>query len=92
LTRFTEAIGGYGQALRAWEICEIVVLSSHALEELAAICQRIVWLERGRIRMDGPSHEVVGHYREHVSRLAAEAGGRSEATAPAAEPDSSPGP
>ena len=71
---------------------EIVVLSSHALEELASICQRIVWLERGRVRMDGPGHEVVGHYREHVSRLAAEAGGLAEATASAAGPDSAPRP
>jgi lipopolysaccharide transport system ATP-binding protein len=43
---------------------EIVILSSHVLDELADICNRIVWLDRGRVRLDGPSREVVERYRE----------------------------
>lgn len=46
---------------------EIVVLSSHVLDELADICNRIVWLEKGRVRLDGPSREVVERYREAVT-------------------------
>jgi lipopolysaccharide transport system ATP-binding protein len=49
---------------------EIVVLSSHVLDELADVCSRIVWLDRGRVRLDGPSREVVERYRE-ASRPAA---------------------
>jgi ABC-type polysaccharide/polyol phosphate transport system ATPase subunit len=43
---------------------EIVILSSHALHEIADICNRIVWLEKGRVRLDGPSLEVIERYRE----------------------------
>jgi ABC-type polysaccharide/polyol phosphate transport system ATPase subunit len=43
---------------------EIVVLSSHVLDELAEICNRIVWLEKGQVRADGPSKEVVKRYRD----------------------------
>lgn len=50
---------------------EIVVLSSHVLDELADVCSRIVWLERGRVRLDGPSREVVERYREATSPAAA---------------------
>jgi ABC-type polysaccharide/polyol phosphate transport system ATPase subunit len=50
---------------------EIVILSSHALDELADICSRIVWLEKGRVRFDGPSLEVVERYREATTTVPA---------------------
>jgi lipopolysaccharide transport system ATP-binding protein len=50
---------------------EIVVLSSHVLDELADVCGRIVWLEKGRVRLDGPSREVVERYREATAPAAA---------------------
>jgi ABC-type polysaccharide/polyol phosphate transport system ATPase subunit len=58
---------------------EIVILSSHALDELADICNRIVWLDKGQVRADGPSREVIQRYREAVSPAPA------SASTPAAE-------
>ena len=40
-----------------------VVLVSHQLGSITATCDRVVWLDRGRVRMDGPTDEVVAAYR-----------------------------
>ncbi len=37
----------------------IVVLSTHQTEDVAALCERVVVLDRGRIRYDGPVTELV---------------------------------
>jgi len=46
-----------------------VVIVSHALEQVARLCPRAVWLERGSIVAAGPSMEVVTAYQEYVHRL-----------------------
>jgi len=45
---------------------EIVILASHVLDEVAEICPRTVWLEKGAIRLVGPSADVVAEYRASV--------------------------
>lgn len=40
-----------------------VILVSHQLGSITATCQRVLWLDRGRVRMDGPTDEVVAAYR-----------------------------
>ncbi|MBX7164737.1 MAG: ABC transporter ATP-binding protein [Pirellulales bacterium] len=42
----------------------ILVLVSHDLQSLLQLCDRIIWLDHGRIRMSGPAAEVVAAYRE----------------------------
>ena len=37
----------------------VVVLSTHQTEDVAALCERVVVLDRGRIRYDGPVVELV---------------------------------
>lgn len=50
----------------------IIVLVSHDLEHLPQMCERGVWMDRGRVRMDGPIDEVIEAYREcFASPLAA---------------------
>ena len=39
-----------------------VLLVSHNLSELRRSCERVVWLEQGRIVLDGPTDEVLGAY------------------------------
>ena len=39
-----------------------IVLVSHELELLRRLCTRAVWLEAGRIRMDGDVDAVVSAY------------------------------
>ena len=39
-----------------------LVLVSHSPDAVLRLCERVVWLEQGRIVADGPSREVVGAF------------------------------
>lgn len=41
---------------------KILVLASHSRELLLQNCNRIVWLEHGRVRSDGPAQDVAAQY------------------------------
>jgi lipopolysaccharide transport system ATP-binding protein len=41
---------------------EILVLSSHIESVIAAWCTRVIWMDQGRIRADGPAAEVMAQY------------------------------
>ncbi|MEN9903726.1 MAG: hypothetical protein RLZZ555_291 [Pseudomonadota bacterium] len=46
-----------------------VLVSTHQLEQVRGF-ERVIWLERGRVRADGPGHEVCAAYEADVaSRL-----------------------
>jgi ABC-type polysaccharide/polyol phosphate transport system ATPase subunit len=47
-----------------------ILLVSHSLGTVLRICERTIWIEKGRLRMDGPSAEVVAAYREFSLRPA----------------------
>ena len=49
---------------------EILVLSSHMSDIVLEWATRVIWLDHGRIREDGPAHEVMGHYLGTVSERA----------------------
>lgn len=40
---------------------------SHAAEMLKSICHRGIWLEHGRVRMDGPLADVLAAYQHQLS-------------------------
>ena len=40
-----------------------VLLVSHDLESLRALCDRMIWLDHGRVQMQGPPAEVIEAYR-----------------------------
>jgi lipopolysaccharide transport system ATP-binding protein len=40
----------------------ILVIASHSRELVLETCNRAIWLEHGRIRMDGPAEEIVAAY------------------------------
>ena len=48
--------------LKLIEHGEIVVLASHALAEVAEICSKVIWLDRGCVQLFGPSAEVIEAY------------------------------
>lgn len=48
-----------------------VILIAHELDAFAAY-ERVLWLEGGRVRMDGPPAEVVEAYRRHAEAAALE--------------------
>jgi ABC-type polysaccharide/polyol phosphate transport system ATPase subunit len=45
-----------------------VVLVSHDLGSLASLCNRILWLDLGRIQMFGPAKEVIAAYQQAQNR------------------------
>ena len=38
----------------------VVVLSTHQTEDVAALCERVIVLDRGRVRYDGPVTDLIG--------------------------------
>jgi lipopolysaccharide transport system ATP-binding protein len=61
---------------------DILVLSSHTTAIVRTWCTRVIWLDQGRVREDGPADSVLENY-ENASRLApplAEGTGDVEAT------------
>ncbi|MGU7813853.1 ABC transporter ATP-binding protein [Burkholderia sp. AW49-1] len=41
---------------------EIVVLAMHSNSEIRKVCNKVLWMERGRVRAFGPTEEVVAEY------------------------------
>ena len=64
-----------------------VVMVSHDLHALAALCQRVLWLDRGVLRGDGPPAATIAAYRAHRRETAAKALGPRGAARVAARPD-----
>ncbi|MBL8671808.1 MAG: ATP-binding cassette domain-containing protein [Alphaproteobacteria bacterium] len=46
-----------------------LVLVSHAMPQILQFCRRVIWLEAGRIAMDGPALPVVRAYEEFTHHL-----------------------
>lgn len=47
-----------------------VFFVSHSLASVRAMCTRIIWLDKGRICMDGPVDQVAEAYRAHLRSAA----------------------
>jgi teichoic acid transport system ATP-binding protein len=45
-----------------------IVLVSHGLDQVADFCDRVAWLEKGKVIMLGDAAEVVEKYRDQVER------------------------
>jgi hypothetical protein len=45
-----------------------VVFASHDLNSVARFCDRAIWLEQGRVVVDGASKEVIAAYADEVRR------------------------
>jgi lipopolysaccharide transport system ATP-binding protein len=58
---------------------EILVLSSHVTQVIQAWCSRVIWLDHGRIRADGPAEAVLEQYLGHPVLPLAEDGTPSAA-------------
>jgi ABC-type polysaccharide/polyol phosphate transport system ATPase subunit len=41
-----------------------LVFVSHGLQQIQALCDRVIWLHKGEIVMDGPTDEVVNAYTD----------------------------
>jgi len=52
-----------------------LLLVSHSPYQVLEFCGRAVWLDGGRVRMEGDAHEVLGAYEVHLEQLTAASGG-----------------
>ena len=41
-----------------------VILVSHSIEQIERMCNKVAWLEHGRIKMNGPTEEVCTAYKQ----------------------------
>jgi ABC-type polysaccharide/polyol phosphate transport system ATPase subunit len=48
----------------------IVITVSHSMGIVKRIANRVLWLEEGRVRMDGPAEEVIAAYEASVAEQA----------------------
>jgi lipopolysaccharide transport system ATP-binding protein len=59
-----KCLGKMGDVARAGRT---VVLVSHQLNQIRRLCHRVVWIDDGCIRQDGPTHEVVSAYESAMA-------------------------
>ena len=60
-----KCLGKMGDVARAGRT---VVLVSHQLNQIRRLCQRVIWIDDGHVRRDGPTHEVVAAYESAMAR------------------------
>jgi len=46
---------------------QTVVLVSHSMPQVRQLCDRVLWLDQGKLRMIGETADVLGQYQEFVS-------------------------
>ena len=52
-----------------------VIVVSHDLASLALLCDRVMWLDHGKMQMIGPAAEVIAAYTKASQRRRATSGG-----------------
>jgi ABC-type polysaccharide/polyol phosphate transport system ATPase subunit len=50
---------------------KLMVLVSHDLQAVARLCDRVVWLDQGRVRADGDPADLVNEYSRAADELQA---------------------
>jgi lipopolysaccharide transport system ATP-binding protein len=59
-----------------------VLFVSHNMTAMRSLCDRVIWLDHGRVRMSGPTQEVVNAYLKNYSEDRSEVVWDDPATAP----------
>lgn len=49
---------------RLMESGTTVVMVSHDINQINAMCDRVIWLEKGHVVMDGPAEDICREYKE----------------------------
>jgi lipopolysaccharide transport system ATP-binding protein len=53
-----------------------IVFVSHQMNQIRRLCERVLWIDAGQLRLDGPTEAVIGAYEQ--SALSASQGGYTE--------------
>lgn len=59
-------------AVRMQQLCDrgkTMILVSHSVDQLLRYCSRVIWLDSGRVVMDGDAHEVLRRYELYLEKL-----------------------
>jgi ABC-type polysaccharide/polyol phosphate transport system ATPase subunit len=54
---------------RLLDHARIVVMVSHDLQSVASLCDRVMWLDHGRIRFVGPAEQAIAAYEQQAQSL-----------------------
>lgn len=46
-----------------------VMMVNHSAAAIESTCERVIWLEKGTLRADGPTAEILPQYKEHTAAL-----------------------
>ncbi len=49
-----------------------IVIVSHSMDQIKSICNRVIWLEKGKIREDGSPEKVCQNYLDSMDQRAAD--------------------
>ena len=60
-----KCLGKMGDVARAGRT---VVLVSHQLNQIRRLCHRVIWIDDGHVRQNGPTHEVTSAYESAMAR------------------------
>jgi ABC-type polysaccharide/polyol phosphate transport system ATPase subunit len=52
---------------RFQEAGKTIVFVSHDLETIGKVCERVLWIDRARLRLDGPAADVIAAYRSALA-------------------------
>lgn len=63
------------------EAAGTVFLVSHSLATVKSMCERVLWVHKGQLVMDGPADEVCARYRQFVNESKKAAQDKAEAAA-----------
>jgi ABC-type polysaccharide/polyol phosphate transport system ATPase subunit len=44
-----------------------LLLVSHSLDQIREYCDRVIWMDGGRLREDGPTDQVLANYRRYMT-------------------------
>lgn len=53
-----------------------ILLVSHSLSSIETLCDRVIWLDHGRLKMDAPTDDVVAEYKNYTTALSDSAASR----------------
>lgn len=43
-----------------------ILFISHKLDSISSLCNRVIWLDQGKVRLAGPADSVLAQYRAHL--------------------------